>query len=99
MENNEVKIEFSTFLMSLASAAYCSLGLAPNPITQKTEKNMVAAKQQISILEILKEKTKGNLNKEEDALIESMLYQLHMLYVKCADGEIKEGVKDGEKKS
>jgi len=87
----EIKIEFSTFLMSLASAAYCSLGLAPNPITQKTEKSLTSAKQQINLLEMLKEKTKGNLSKEEDALIESMLYQLHMLYVKCTEAETKGG--------
>ncbi|MEI6079918.1 MAG: DUF1844 domain-containing protein [bacterium] len=92
MDQKNVQIDFATFLMSLASAAYCSLGAVPNPITQKTEKNLVLAKQQIGLLETLKDKTKGNLSKDEEQLIESILYQLHMAYVK----EVKN---DEEKKN
>ncbi|MBN1114795.1 MAG: DUF1844 domain-containing protein [Oligoflexia bacterium] len=79
-----MQIDFSTFMMSLASSAYCSLGLTPNPLTKKTEKNLVSAKQQIDLLEMLKEKTKGNLSKDEETLMESVLYQLHMSYVQVA---------------
>jgi hypothetical protein len=71
---SETKIDFSTFLMSMASSAYCSLGLAPNPLSQKVEKNLIVAKQQIDLLEILKEKTKGNLTKDETDLMENILY-------------------------
>ncbi len=88
----EMKIDFSTFLMSMASSAYCSLGLAPNPLTQKVEKNLVSAKQQIDLLEIMKEKTKGNLTKDENDLMENILYHLHITYV----NEVK---RDEEKKS
>ena len=89
---SEMKIDFSTFLMSMASSAYCSLGLAPNPLTQKVEKNVSLAKQQIDLLEIMKEKTKGNLNKDEADLMENILYHLHTTYV----NEVK---RDEEKKS
>ncbi|HOW16110.1 MAG TPA: DUF1844 domain-containing protein [bacterium] len=89
---SETKIDFSTFLMSMASSAYCSLGLAPNPLSQKVEKNLIVAKQQIDLLEILKEKTKGNLTKDETDLMENILYHLHMTYV----NEVK---RDEEKKS
>jgi len=91
-EVKEVRIDFSTFLMSMASSAYCMLGLAPNPLTQKVEKNLVTAKQQIDLLELMKEKTKGNLTKDEESLLDNMLYHLHMTYV----NEVK---RDEEKKS
>jgi Domain of unknown function (DUF1844) len=95
----KMEIDFSTFVMSLASAAYCSMGLCPNPVTKKVEKNLVSAKQQISLLEMLKEKTKNNLTKDEEGTLESMLYQLHMMYVKCVETDKMEGKKDGEKNS
>lgn len=99
MEQKNMEIDFSTFLMSLASAAYCSMGLVPNPITKTTEKNLVLAKQQIGLVELLKQKTTGNLNKDEEQLMESLLYQLHMSYVKLTETQTKvEESKDGEKK-
>jgi len=92
--DQRTEIDFSTFVMSLASAAYCSMGLAPNPVTKKEEKNLIAAEQQINLLEMLKEKTKGNLNKDEETMLESMLYQLHMMFVKCVEKN-----KEGDKQS
>jgi len=97
--DQKMEIDFSTFVMSLASAAYCSMGLCPNPVTKKVEKNLISAKQQISLLEMLKEKTKGNLSKDEDTTLDSMLYQLQMMYVKCIETEKVGEKKDGEKNS
>ncbi len=42
------------------------IGEIPNPETGKTEKNLPLAKQSIDIIEMLKEKTKGNLDPEEE---------------------------------
>lgn len=75
------KINFVSFLFSLAGAAQINLGLIPNPATGKTEKNLGAAKETIEILDILKEKTKGNLTKEEEDLFEHLLYEVRMAYV------------------
>jgi hypothetical protein len=98
MENN-LKLDFTTFIMSMASSAFCSLGLIQNPITQKTEKNLVAAKQQIDLLEMLKEKTKGNLTEDESKLMESALQQLHIAYVDSIEKDRNNGneKKDEEK--
>jgi len=98
MEQKNMEIDFATFLMSLASAAYCSLGIVPNPITKKTEKNLILAKQQIDLLELIKEKTKNNLSKEEEQLMESILYQLHMTYVKSTETKTDAEVKNDEGK-
>ena len=99
MEQKNMEIDFATFLMSLASAAYCSLGIVPNPITKKTEKNIVLAKQQIDLLELIKQKTKNNLSKEEEQLMESILYQLHMTYVKSTETKNEVTKTDAEVKN
>lgn len=81
-ENTEFpKADFNFFLSSLAMQAWIGLGAIPNPATQKTEESLGQAKFIIDILDILKEKTKGNLNKEEAQLLEHILYELHMSFV------------------
>jgi len=77
----EREIDFMTFVLSLASSVQVHMGLLPNPSTDKQEKNMELAKQTIDILGMLQDKTKGNLNKEEERLLESLLYDLRMKYV------------------
>jgi hypothetical protein len=76
------EINFFTFIFSLNSSALFHFGEIPDPITDKIEKNLPMAKQTIDIIGMLKEKTKGNLLKEEEALIDNILYDLRMRYVK-----------------
>jgi hypothetical protein len=45
------------------------------------------AKQTIDILGILREKTAGNLTKEEESLLTNLLYDLRMRYVKEIEQE------------
>jgi hypothetical protein len=80
-DHEEQKIDFSAFIMSLASSAYCSLGLMENPITKTKDKNLVIAKQQIDLIVILKDKTKGNLTSQEQYILDSLIYQIEMAYV------------------
>ena len=75
-------LNFSTFVFSLGTSAMYHFGDFPDPVTQKAERNLEAAKQTIDILGILKDKTKGNLNDEEERLLESLLYELRMRYVR-----------------
>lgn len=75
------EINFSTFLLSLATSAHVHLGNIPNPATQKTETDLGLAKQTIDILGVLEEKTRGNLNTEEARLMEHVLFDLRMIYV------------------
>jgi uncharacterized protein DUF1844 len=77
-------INFTAFLLSLSTQALAYLGEIPDPINQRHEVDLVAAKQMIDILGILKEKTKGNLDKAEDGLLESVLYDLRLKYVERA---------------
>ncbi|MBU4484557.1 DUF1844 domain-containing protein [bacterium] len=83
-EKNLPTIDFSTFILSLASTVQFHLGLIPNPTTNKTEKNLVLAKQTIDILGILKDKTEGNCSEDETNIFENLLSSLRMAYVECS---------------
>ncbi len=78
---------FTIFISSLSMQAMIAMGKLENPITNKLEKNMEQAKYLIDTLGILKDKTKGNLTKEEEAVLEESLFNLRMLYVKERDAE------------
>ena len=81
LESLPKEIDFSTFIFSLGSTAFIHLGLAPNPVTQKIEKDFAQAKQNIDLIHLLKEKTKGNLTNDEEKLIDNLLHTLKMKYV------------------
>ncbi len=78
------EINLATFILSLSGSAMFHIGEIPNPETGKTEKNLPLAKQSIDILEMLKEKTKGNLDSNEEKLLDNVLYDLRMKYVKAS---------------
>jgi hypothetical protein len=75
------EINFSNFILSLSTSALVQLGELPDPINKEKQKNLPFAKQTIDILEILKDKTKGNLEKNEEMLLDNLLYDLRMKYV------------------
>jgi Domain of unknown function (DUF1844) len=85
------ELDFSSFVISLAGTAQMSLGLMPHPETNLVVKNIPAAKQMIDILGMLQGKTKGNLDKEEAALLEQVLFSLRMHYVQVLDSETNAG--------
>jgi hypothetical protein len=76
------ELNFATFVFSLGTSAMYHFGDFPDPVSKKAERNLEAAKQTIDILGILKDKTKGNLSDDEDRLLESLLYELRMRYVR-----------------
>jgi hypothetical protein len=86
MEEGYAGIDFPTLIMSFASAAMISMGKIPDPATGQISKTLPLAQQNISIISLLKEKTKGNLSKEEEALIENILYELRLSYVEAKKG-------------
>ncbi len=75
------EISFASFIISLSSSALYLLGDIPDSATNKTQRNLTLAKQTIDILGLLKEKTVGNLTREESQMLESLLYDLRMRYV------------------
>jgi hypothetical protein len=76
------KMDFSTFVLSLNTSALIHLGEIPDPQSKERMVNLPAAKHTIEILEIIKNKTKGNLDGEEEKLLDDVLFNLRMKYVK-----------------
>jgi len=78
------EIDFTSFIFSLSTSALIQLGEIQDPFTQKLIRNLPLAKQTIDLIGMLKEKTKGNLTPEEERVIEYVLYDLRLKYVKTA---------------
>jgi hypothetical protein len=74
-------IDFPTYVLSYYTQGFVFLGEVPNPITNKKEEDLEAARQIIDLLTMLEQKTKGNLTKEEQQLLETVLYELRMKFM------------------
>jgi hypothetical protein len=83
---DEGVVDFATLIMSFASAAMISMGAVPDPMTGAVCRDLAIARQNIDIITLLKEKTKGNLTREEEALLDSILYELRMVFVQAQKG-------------
>ncbi len=77
------EVTFSALIMSLNTSALFMLGEIADPETGARKQDLVLAKHTIDTLNILKEKTKGNLTEEEDNMLGKFLYDLQMRYVKA----------------
>jgi hypothetical protein len=76
------KIDFSTFVISLGTSAMYHMGVVGDPARgEPPQKNLALARQTIDTLEMLAEKTRGNLGEQESKLMESLLYELRMRFV------------------
>ncbi len=83
------KIDFSNFILSLNTSALIHLGDIPDPQSRERVYDIQSAKQTIDILELLQEKTNGNLDSEEFKLLDDVIYDLRMKYVKITQPENK----------
>ncbi|OGS27448.1 MAG: hypothetical protein A2297_04315 [Elusimicrobia bacterium RIFOXYB2_FULL_48_7] len=81
MNENNLDKSLVGLIISLSAASWQHLGKIENPITGKVEKSLESAKMSIDILEMLKDKTKGNLSSEEDKLLNNTLADLKLNYV------------------
>jgi Domain of unknown function (DUF1844) len=75
-------MDFASFVISLGTQAFMHLGDIPNPMTQQREKELPAAKQMIDLLGILQTKTQGNLTADEERLLQQLLLDLRLRYVR-----------------
>lgn len=82
VENQSDEIDFASFLVGMYSQTLIYLGEIPSPDTSLISKNVEAAKQNIDILNILEEKTKGNLSQDEEKLMTEILNNLRLIFVK-----------------
>ena len=81
MDAEPERTMFNEFLMGIASSAFIYLGLVEHPATGRRQVDMVAAKESIDMLVMLREKTKGNLTRGEEKFFDDLLTDLKMQFV------------------
>ncbi|MDH4223406.1 MAG: DUF1844 domain-containing protein [candidate division Zixibacteria bacterium] len=90
---------FFHLVFMFQTAALQQMGKLINPLTKKAERNLDQAKFSIDILELLQEKTRGNLKEEESKYLENVLFELRMNYLeeqKKSEEPAKEEKKESE---
>ena len=81
-KTENLSINFMNYISSLAFQVMMFLGELPNPMAEdRIEKNLDQAKLLIDTLILIREKTHGNLTKEEDDFLNGAIYELQMKYV------------------
>jgi hypothetical protein len=74
-------IDFMTFVTSLSVSALLHLGIMPDPESNLPSVNIPLARQTIDLVEMLREKTLGNLNEDEQQHIDGVLYDLKIRFI------------------
>jgi hypothetical protein len=78
-------LEFSSLVLPFFTQGLLSLGQINEEEGEKEDtQNLSLAKRMIDLLDLLKERTKGNLKPEEEQFIESSLHQLKLSYMEKA---------------
>jgi hypothetical protein len=79
---------FLDLVMSLQMGAMVNLGMVQTNDGRRSPVNLPGAKDSIDLLDILKEKTKGNLTEEESGVLSEGLYHLRMAYVAALNAAV-----------
>jgi hypothetical protein len=78
------RMNFISFLYSLTHSALIQLGDVEDPVEKGVSENLEGAKHMIETLELLQDKTKGNLDHLEQQYLEGALFDLRMRYLQKA---------------
>ncbi len=76
---------FAQLVMQQSNLAMLLLGKVPHPQSGETVKDVEGARLFIDQLEMLETKTKGNLSKQEEALLKQSLMSLRMAFVEAME--------------
>jgi hypothetical protein len=106
--SGEMTQRFIEFIMMQAQQAALFLGRLPNPQSGKPEPNLEIARMFIDQLEMIREKTRGNLTHEESEILGSIISDLQLGYVQASgqpaaaaqqsDGEASPDASDADSK-
>ncbi len=83
-ESAENQMNFSGIVLGFSTATLSYLGLIKTKDQNSSELNLTLAEQNIEILAILEEKTRGNLNPDEDKMLKAVLTDLRVRFVEAA---------------
>ena len=97
MAENDIdknSIMFISLVTSLGSQAFAQLGKVKDPSTNNIERNLDAASLSIDMLDMLKERTQGNLSEQETSLLEKTLSDLKLNFVQESKNKSHNNKKD-----
>lgn len=77
--------DFPGLISMITTQAYYALGVIGTEQDKERPPDLAIAKYNIDMLEIIDEKTKGNLTEDEAKLLESTLHQLRMIFVQLSE--------------
>jgi hypothetical protein len=78
-------LEFGSIVILLYFPALVQLGLVEEPTAGERRENLALAKRNIDLLDLLRDRTKGNLEDEEQKFLDGVLDQLKLAYLKKAE--------------
>jgi hypothetical protein len=78
--------DLGALFMMFASSALINLGAVPDPETDERRLDLRQAQAAIDVLLMLRDKTRGNRSEQESRLLEDILYDLQMRFVRAARG-------------
>lgn len=82
MENSDKnKLLFTQLIIMLHGAAMQQMGKIKNPLTDKIERDLTQAQFSIDMLDMVKDKMRGNLSSEEERFLQSLLQELKLNFV------------------
>jgi len=82
---------FDTLVSYLSTTAMFQLGLIPGPSGERVPVDFPNARRTIDLLEVLRQKTQGNLTGDESQLLEEVLYHLRMSFVELQKRQARKG--------
>lgn len=82
---------FETLVSYLSTTAMFQLGLLPGPSGERIPADMLSARRTIDLMEVLEQKTRGNLTDSERRLLEDVLYELRMSFVEVEKRGARKG--------
>ena len=80
-------VDFISYLTNLVETGQLYLQGVPNPETEEVVINLPIVKHIIDTIEMLEEKTKGNLTAPEANFLTNTLYELRMGYIRVASSQ------------
>ncbi len=80
-DKQKQEIMFTQLVLMFHTAAMQQMGKLKSPLTDTLERNLEAAQNSIDLLDMLREKTKGNLSAEESRLLLQVIQELKLNYV------------------
>jgi hypothetical protein len=90
---------FIQLVLMFQAAAVQQMGKIQNPITKKVERDLNQAKFSIDMLEMIQQKTEGNLSQNEKKYLDHVLFELRMNYVDEVNKEKKEEKEEVKKEA